>query len=136
MLAEVSSDVDSLENQAIMTEAGQQGECGTVDLVGVAEQDRNVMRCVPHTATTCSMFASTDCFVNYLERNGAVKGVSGEKSPSKDTVTWPLFSDQTGWIPVALTRVAHAPELRYNLISISTLAEEGHTTRESREGLF
>lgn len=136
VVAEVVSDVDSVDNQAFTAEEDQPGECGTVGLVGVTEQDRDVMRYVADTAATCSMFTSADDFVNYLECSGFVKGASGEKSPIHgygDVTT--VFRSGGEWVPVTLTHVAHAPELSYNLVSISTLAEENHTYSGKQGGL-
>lgn len=138
VLAEVMSDVDSVENQALMAEPGQPGECGTVGLEGVVEHGQEVMKYVADTAATCSMFTSPDGIVNYRECGGSVKGVAGKKAHipllGYGDVTVVLQSED-GWVPVSIINAAHVPEIPYNLISIGTLAEEGHSYVGKQGGL-
>lgn len=135
-VVEEESETDSLENVAYVAEEHQQGKCGHVGLVGVTEQGRDVMRYVADTAASCSMFTSADSFVKYLECSGSLKGISGTTSPIQgygDVTVF--FRSNNGWSPVTLKHVAHTPELQYNLVSISTLAEEGHTYLGKKGGI-
>ncbi|CAB1112933.1 unnamed protein product [Ectocarpus sp. CCAP 1310/34] len=139
VLAEVVSDVDSVENQAYMAEATQPGECGrTVDLglVGVEEQGQGVMRYVADSGATCSMFRSADGFKNYQECNRRVKGIGGEflRILGYGDVTVVLQSEGQE-VPVPIKRAAHVPGMDLNLISLTSLTEEGHTYAGKPGGL-
>jgi len=142
VLAEVveqESDVDSVESMAFCAVAGTPGKCGTVDavgLVGVAEQGQAMY--VADTAATCSMFRCADHFVNYRECSGWVKGIGGDKNPvpllGYGDVTVVLQTDDGG-VQVPVPNAAHVPEAPYNLLSLTTLAEEGHTYSGMKGGL-
>ncbi|CAB1120296.1 unnamed protein product [Ectocarpus sp. CCAP 1310/34] len=130
-VVEHESDVDSVEDQAFCAVAVPPGEFGTVGevgLVGVLEQGQAVY--VADTSATCSMFRCADNFVNYRERSGLVKGIGGDKAPvpllGYGDVTLVLQTEDGG-VPVPVLNAAHVPEAPYNLLSLSSLAEEGHT---------
>ncbi|CAB1113467.1 unnamed protein product [Ectocarpus sp. CCAP 1310/34] len=138
-VVEHESDVDSVEDQAFCAVAVPPGECGTVGevgLVGVVEQGQAVY--VADTAATCSMFRCADNFVNYRERSGWVKGIGGDKAPvpllGYGDVTLVLQTEDGG-VPVPVLNAAHVPEAPYNLLSLSSLAEEGHTYSRMKGGL-
>ncbi|CAB1110214.1 unnamed protein product [Ectocarpus sp. CCAP 1310/34] len=138
-VVEHESDVDSVEDQAFCAVAIPLGECGTVGAVGlvaVVEQGQAVY--VADTAATCSMFRCADNFVNYRERSGWVKGIGGDKAPVPlleygDVTSVPQTRD--GGVPVPVLNAAHVPEAPYNLLSLSSLAEEGHTYSGMKGGL-
>ncbi|CAB1114319.1 unnamed protein product [Ectocarpus sp. CCAP 1310/34] len=138
-VVEHESDVDSVEDQAFCAVAVPPGECGTVGevgLVGDVEQGQAVY--VADTAATCSMFRCADNFVNYRERSGWVKGIGGDKAPvpllGYGDVTLVLQTEDGG-VPVPVLNAAHVPEAPYNLLSLSSLAEEGHTYSGMKGGL-
>ncbi|CAB1112065.1 unnamed protein product [Ectocarpus sp. CCAP 1310/34] len=138
-VVEHESDVDSVEDQAFCAVAVPPGECGTVGevgLVGVVKQGQAVY--VADTAATCSMFRCTDNFVNYREHSGWVKGIGGDKAPvpllGYGDVTLVLQTEDGG-VPVPVRNAAHVPEAPYNLLSLSSLVEEGHTCSEMKGGL-
>ncbi|CAB1106082.1 unnamed protein product [Ectocarpus sp. CCAP 1310/34] len=138
-VVEHESEVDSVEDQAFCAVAVPPGECGTVGevgLVGVVEQGQAVY--VADTAATCSMFRCADNFVNYRERSGWVKGIGGDKAPvpllGYGDVTLVLQTEDGG-VPVPVLNAAHVPEAPYNLLSLSSLAEEGHTYSGMKGGL-
>ncbi|CAB1117549.1 unnamed protein product [Ectocarpus sp. CCAP 1310/34] len=128
-----------VEDQAFCAVAVPPGECGTVGevgLVGVVGQGQAVY--VADTAATCSMFRCADNFVNYRERSGWVKGIGGDKAPvpllGYGDVTLVLQTEDGG-VPVPVLNAAHVPEAPYNLLSLSSLAEEGHTYSGMKGGL-
>ncbi|CAB1107606.1 unnamed protein product [Ectocarpus sp. CCAP 1310/34] len=138
-VVEHESDVDSVEDQAFCAVAVPPGECGTVGEVGlvrVVEQGQAVY--VADTAATCSMFRCADNFVNYRERSGWVKGIGGDKAPvprlGYGHVTLVLQTEDGG-VPAPVLNTAHVPEDPYNLLSLSSLAEEGHTYSGMKGGL-
>ncbi|CAB1112606.1 unnamed protein product [Ectocarpus sp. CCAP 1310/34] len=138
-VAEHESDVDSVDDQAYCAVAVPPGGCGTVGevgLVGVVEQGQAVY--VADTAATCSMFRCADNFVNYRERSGWVKGIGGDKAPvplvGYGDVTLVLQTEDGG-VPVPVLNAVHVPEAPYNLLSPSSLAEEGHTYSGTKGGL-
>ncbi|CAB1118432.1 unnamed protein product [Ectocarpus sp. CCAP 1310/34] len=136
-VVEHESDVDSVEDQAFCAVAvppGENGTVGEVGLVGVVEQGQAVY--VADTAATCSMFRCADNFVNYRERSDWVKGIGGDKVPVSllgyGDVTLVLETEDGG-VPVPVLNAAH--EAPYNLLSLSSLAEEGHTYSGMKGGL-
>ncbi|CAB1099797.1 unnamed protein product [Ectocarpus sp. CCAP 1310/34] len=138
-VVEHENDVDSVEDQAICAVAVPSGECGTVGevgLVGVVEQSQAVY--VADTAATCSMFRCADNFMNYRERSGWMKRIGGDKAPvpllGYGGVTLVLQTEDGG-VPVPVLNAAHVPEAPYNLLSLSSLAEEGHTYSGMKGGL-
>ncbi|CAB1100542.1 unnamed protein product [Ectocarpus sp. CCAP 1310/34] len=138
-VVEHESDGDSVEDQAFCAVAVPPGECGTVGevgLVGVVEQGQAVY--VADTAATCFMFRCADNFVNYRERSGWVKGIGGEKAPvpllGYGDVTL-VLQTEGGGVPVPVLNAAHVPEAPYNLLPLSSLAEEGHTYSGMEGGL-
>ncbi|CAB1112185.1 unnamed protein product [Ectocarpus sp. CCAP 1310/34] len=84
------------------------------------------------------MFRCTDNFVNYRERSGCVKGIGGDKAPvpfsGYGDVTFVLQTEDGG-VPVPILNAAHVPEAPYNLLSLSSLAEEGHTYSGMKGGI-
>ena len=134
------SDGDSVTDQAFCAVAQPPGECGIVDLglVGVEELGQDVMQYVADTAATCSMFRCANAFENYRECNGWVRGIGGDKAPVPllgygDVVV--VLKSEGGWVPVPIPNAAHVPEAPYNLISLTTLAEEGHKYSGEKGGL-
>ncbi|CAB1100124.1 unnamed protein product [Ectocarpus sp. CCAP 1310/34] len=93
---------------------------------------------VADTATTCSMFRLAANLVNYRERSGWVKGIVGDKAPvpllGYGDVTVVLQAEDGG-VPVTVLNAAHVPEAPYNVLSLSSLAEEGHTYSGMKGGL-
>ena len=133
------SDGDSVTDQAFCAVAQPPGECGIVDLglVGVEELGQDVMQYVADTAATCSMFRCANAFENYREYNGWVRGNGGDKAPVPllgygDVVV--VLKSEGGWVPVPILNAAHVPEAPYNLISLTTLAEEVTSSRGRRGG--
>ncbi|CAB1106624.1 unnamed protein product [Ectocarpus sp. CCAP 1310/34] len=139
-IVHADSDADSVDNQAFCAAPGLPGECGAVDLglVGVTELGQDVMVYVADTAATCSMFRCANAFVNYRECSGWVKGIGGNKAPvpllGYGDVTV-VFLTEGGRVPVLIMNAAHVPESPRNLLSLSALAEEGHTYSGQKGGL-
>jgi hypothetical protein len=139
-IVHADSDADSVDNQAFCAAPGLAGECGAVDLglVGVTELGQDVMVYVADTAATCSMFRCANAFVNYRECSGWVKGIGGNKAPvpllGYGDVTV-VFLTEGGRVPVLVLNAAHVPESSHNLLSLSALAEEGHTYSGQKGGL-
>ncbi|CAB1109375.1 unnamed protein product [Ectocarpus sp. CCAP 1310/34] len=139
-IVHADSDADSVDNQAFCAAPGLPGECGAVDLglVGVTELGQDVMVYVAGTAATCSMFRCANAFVNYRECSGWVKGIGGNKAPvpllGYGDVTV-VFLTEGGRVPVLILNAAHVPESPHNLLSLSALAEEGHTYSGQKGGL-
>ncbi|CAB1121259.1 unnamed protein product [Ectocarpus sp. CCAP 1310/34] len=138
-IVHADSDADSVDNQAFCAAPGLPGECGAVDLglVGVTELGQDVMVYVADTAATCSMFRCANAFVNYRECSGWVKGIRGNKALvpllGYGDVTV-VFLTEGGRVPVLILNAAHVPESPHNLLSLSALAEEGHTYSARRGG--
>ncbi|CAN0584866.1 unnamed protein product, partial [Ectocarpus sp. 12 AP-2014] len=76
--------------------------------------------------------------VNYRECSGWVKGIGGNKAPvpllGYGDVTV-VFLTEGGRVPVLILNAAHVPESPHNLLSLSALAEEGHTYSGQKGGL-
>ncbi|CAB1115264.1 unnamed protein product [Ectocarpus sp. CCAP 1310/34] len=84
------------------------------------------------------MFRCADNFVSYRKRSGWVKGIGGDKAPvpllGYGDVTLVLQTEDGG-VPVPVLNAAHVPKFPYNLLSLSSLAEEGHTYSGMKGGL-
>eukprot|EP00752_Nemacystus_decipiens_P011252 g10000.t1 len=138
--ADADTDTDSLKDQAFCAVTTTIGECVNDDLslVGVTEPGQDVMVYVADTGATCSMFRCANAFRNYRECGGLVKGIGGDKSPipllGYGDVTV-VFITEEGRVPVMITNAAHVPESPYNLVSLTALAEEGHTYAGQQGGV-
>ncbi|CAB1119814.1 unnamed protein product [Ectocarpus sp. CCAP 1310/34] len=84
------------------------------------------------------MFRCANAFVNYRECSGWVKGIGGNNAPvpplGYGDVTV-VFLTEGGRVPVLILNAAHVPESPHNLLSLSALAEEGHTYSGQKGGL-
>ncbi|CAB1105045.1 unnamed protein product [Ectocarpus sp. CCAP 1310/34] len=105
------------------------GECHKVVGRGGVEQARRG-RYVADTGATTHMFANSDGFVRYEECDRRVRVAAGETFPivgyGDVTVT---LSSRDGTTDLLLKRVAHVPRLDYNLVSLTSLFDDGFETK-------
>ena len=86
------------------------------------------MQYIADSAVTCNMTPDADGLTNYREcsqplslANGGTTSIAGYGDLTV------AFRFDKEWVYVKLQDVAHAPLLSYNLISLPSLALEGHT---------
>ena len=113
------------------------GKCGLRigEEVGDGELDKQVAQYIAYSRATCHLTPDADGLTNYREYSRPL-GLADRKTISiagygDFTVA---FRSNGSWVHVKLHDVAHAPLLSYNLVSLTSLAQEGHLSavEESR----
>ena len=114
------------------------GKCSVTigDAVGGVALDKRVMHYVADSATTCNMTPNSDGLTCYRECSRPLGLANGEE------ITIVGYGDLTvdfrtnhGWVRVEMNDVAHVPQLSYNLISLPSMAQKGHTYTGDKDGV-
>ena len=103
---------------------------------GDGELDKQVAQYIADSGATCHMTPDVDGLTNYRERSGSLGLTDREKFSIADygdlTVA---FRSNDSWVHVKLHDIAHVPLLSYNLVSLTSLAQEGHPScRRGKRG--
>ena len=129
------------EDLAVETQAfavSEAGNCSVTigDAVGGVALDKQVMHYIADSAATCSMTPNSDGLTCYRECSRLLGLANGEE------ITIVGYGDLTvdfrtnhGWVRVELNDVAHVPQLSYNLISLPSMAQKGHTYTGDKDGV-
>ena len=106
------------------------------DAVGGVALDKQVMHYIADSAATCNMTPNSDGLTCYRECSRPLGLANGEE------ITIVGYGDLTvdfrtnqGWVRVEMNNVAHVPQLSYNLISLPSMAQKGHTYTGDKDGV-
>ena len=114
------------------------GKCSVTigDAVGGVALDKQVMHYIADSAATCNMTPNSDGLTCYRECSRPLGLANGEE------ITIVGYGDLTvdfrtnhGWVRVEMNDVAHVPQLSYNLISLPSMAQKGHTYTGDKDGV-
>ena len=114
------------------------GKCSVTigDAVGGVALDKQVMHYIADSAATCNMTPNSDGLTCYRECSRPLGLANGEE------ITIVGYGDLTvdfrtnhGWVRVEMNDVAHVPQLSYNLISLPSMAQKGHTYTGDKNGV-
>ena len=124
----VSEEDPALEVQAFA--ATEAGKCSATldDRVGGEALDKQVVQYIADSAATCNMTPDADGLTNYRECSRPLGLANGEEISivGYGDLTVSFCTDH-GWIRVEMNDVAHVPQLSYNLISLPSMTQKGHT---------
>ena len=132
----VSEEDRALEIQAFA--ANEAGKCSVTidDRVGGEALDKQVVHYIADSAATCNMTPEADGLTNYREYSRPLGLANGEEISIVGygylTVS---FCTDHGWIRVEMNDVAYVPQLSYNLISLLSMAQKGHTYTGDKDGV-
>ena len=136
ILAMKLPDEDSEEENVFVANATGKCSLRIGEEVGDGELDKQVAHYIADSGATCHMTPDANGFTNNREcsqplgladkRKISIAGYGGL------TVAF-RFNDS--WVPVKLDDVAHVPLLSYNLVSITSLAQEGHPSAVEKSGV-
>ena len=94
------------------------------------------MQYIADSAATCNMTPDADNLTNYRECSRPLGLANGKEISIVGygdlTVT---FCTDHGWIRVEMNDVAHVPQLSYNLISLPSMTQKGHTSTGDKVGV-
>ena len=106
------------------------------DAVGGVALDKQVMHYIADSAATCSMTPNSDGLTCYRECSRPLGLANGEEITIVGygglTVD---FRTNHGWVRVKMNDVAHVPQLSYNLISLPSMVQKGHTYTGDKDGV-
>ena len=126
----------AVETQAFAV--SEAGKCSVTigDAVGGVALDKQVMHYIADSAATCNMTPDSDGLTCYRECSRPLGLANGEE------ITIVGYGDLTvdfrtnhGWVRVEMNDIAHVPQLSYNLISLPSMAQKGHTYTGDKDGV-
>ena len=129
-------DDDSEEEK--MFAANATGKCSLRidEEVGDGELDKQVAQYIGDSEATCHLTPDTDGLTNYRKCSRPL-GLAGRRkiSIARYGDLTVAFGSNDNWVHVNLHDVAHAPLLCYNLVSLTSLAQEGHPFAVDESGV-
>ena len=132
----VSEEDPALDIQAFA--ATEAGKCSATidDRVGNEALDKQVVQYIADSAATCNMTPGADGLTNYRECRRPLGLANGEEISivGYGDLTVSFCTDH-GWIRVEMNDVAHVPQLSYNLISLPSMTQKGHTYTGDKAGV-
>ena len=100
------------------------------------ELGKQVVQYITDSAARCNMTPDADGLIDYREcsrllglANGGTTSITGYGDLTV------AFRSDNGWVHVKLHDVAHTPLLSYNLLSLPSLALQGHTYAGNKNGV-
>ena len=128
---------DDFEEENVFA-ANATGKCSLRigEEVGDGELDKQVAQSIADSGATCQTTPDADGLTNYRECSRPL-GLAGRR---KTSITGSgdltvAFRSNDSWVHVKLHDVAHLPLLSYNLVSITSLAQEGHPSAVEKSGV-
>ena len=132
----VSEEDPAVEVQAFA--ATEAGKCSATidDRVGGEALDKQVVQYIAHSAATCNMTPDAAGLTNYRECSRPFGLANGDEISivGYGDLTVSFCTDH-GWIHVEMNDVAHVPQLSYNLISLPSMTQKGHTYTGDKDGV-
>ena len=138
LVVELPVPEEDLAVEAQAFAVSEAGKCSVTigDAVGGVALDKQVMHYIADSAATCSMTPNSDGLTCYRECSRPLGLANGEE------ITIVGYGDLTvdfrtnhGWVRVEMNDVAHVPQLSYNLISLPSVAQKGHTYTGDKDGV-
>ena len=138
LVVELPVPEEDLAVEAQAFAVSEAGKCSVTigDAVGGVALDKQVMHYIADSAATCSMTPNSDGLTCYRECSRPLGLANGEE------ITIVGYGDLTvdfrtnhGWVRVEMNDVAHVPQLSYNLISLPSMAQKGHTYTGDKDGV-
>ena len=138
LVVELPVPEEDLAVEAYAFAVSEAGKCSVTigDAVGGVALDKQVMHYIADSAATCSMTPNSDGLTCYRECSRPLGLANGEE------ITIVGYGDLTvdfrtnhGWVRVEMNDVAHVPQLSYNLISLPSMAQKGHTYTGDKDGV-
>ena len=138
LVVELPVPEEDLAVEAQAFAVSEAGKCSVTigDAVGGVALDKQVMHYIADSAATCSMTPNSDGLTCYRECSRPLGLANGEE------ITIVGYGDLTvdfrtnhGWVRVEMNDVAHVPQLSYNLISLPSTAQKGHTYTGDKDGV-
>ena len=127
---------DDSEEEQVFT-ANATGKCSLRigEEVGDGELDKQVAQYVADSRATCHMTPNVDGLTNYRECSRPLGHADRRKMSiaGYGDIT-AAFRSNDSWVHVKLHNVAHVPLLSYNVVSLTSLAQEGHTSVVEESG--
>ena len=117
--------------------ANETGKCSSRidEEVGDGELDKQVAQYIADSGATCHMTPDADGLTNYREYSRPL-GLADRRKLSiagyGDLTVAFRYNDS--WVHIKLHDVAHIPLLSYNLVSFTSLAQEGHPSAVEESG--
>ena len=139
LVVELPVPEEDLAVEAQAFAVSEAGKCSVTigDAVGGVALDKQVMHYIADSAATCSMTPNSDGLACYRECSRPLGLANGEE------ITIVGYGDLTvdfrtnhGWVRVEMNDVAHVPQLSYNLISLPSMAQKGHTYTGDKDGVI
>ena len=88
------------------------------------------------SGASCHMSHSATGMLNYRESNAYIRTASGSRYPIEGNGDLLLtFRSSYDNVPLLLRNVANVPKLNYHLLSLRTVADNGHTYTGTKEGV-
>ena len=132
----VSEEDPALKIQAFT--ASEAGKCSATidDRVGGEALNKQVVQYIADSAATCNMTPDANGLTNYRECSRPLGLANGEEISivGYGDLTVGFCTDH-GWIRVEMNDVAHVPQLSYNLISLPSMTQKGHTYTGGKDGV-
>ena len=138
LVVELPVPEEDLAVEAQAFAVSEAGKCSVTigDAVGGVALDKQVMHYIADSAATCNMTPNSDGLTCYRECSRPLGLANGEE------ITIVGYGDLTvdfrtnhGWVRVEMNDVAHVPQLSYNLISLPSMAQKGHTYTGDKNGV-
>ena len=138
LVVELPVPEEDLAVEAQAFAVSEAGKCSVTigDAVGGVALDKQVMHYIADSAATCSMTPNSDGLTCYRECSRPLGLANGEE------ITIVGYGDLTvdfrtnhGWVRVEMNDVAHVPQLSYNIISLPSMAQKGHTYTGNKDGV-
>ena len=138
LVVELPVPEEDLAVEAQAFAVSEAGKCSVTigDAVGGVALDKQVMHYIADSAATCNMTPNSDGLTCYREcsiplglANGEEITIVGNGDLTVD------FRTNHGWVRVEMNDVAHVPQLSYNLISLPSMAQKGHTYTGDKDGV-
>ena len=138
LVVELPVPEEDLAVEAQAFAVSEAGKCSVTigDAVGGVALDKQVMHYIADSAATCNMTPNSDGLTCYRECSRPLGLANGEE------ITIVGYGDLTvdfrtnqGWVRVEMNDVAHVPQLSYNLISLPSMAQKGHTYTGDKDGV-
>ena len=138
LVVELPVPEEDLAVEAQAFAVSEAGKCSVTigDAVGGVALDKQVMHYIADSAATCNMTPNSDGLTCYRECSRPLGLANGEE------ITIVGYGDLTvdfrtnqGWVRVEMNDVAHVPQLSYNIISLPSMAQKGHTYTGDKDGV-
>ena len=129
-------DDDSEEQNVFAANATGQCSLKIGDEVGDGELDKQVAQYIANSGATCHVTPNADGLTNYRECSRPLSLADGRKiSIAGYGDLTVAFRSNDSWVHVKLHDVAHIPLLSYKFVSLTSLAQEGHTSAVEESGV-